>query len=106
MEDRYDKVYIWGNQTFVLEIPHLEVDDCRRLLMKVLTQAVGDYLHYVNRSATIHTEDFLTASGIIFDPDHRIQWGDSALSLSDICEIVSVEPDWFQQRVIRRELKD
>ena len=92
-------------------LPHLEQeettsipfpDECRRLITKVLSQAALDFINFAADFTQVSEEDFLTASGLIFDNEYSIDWGNENLTFEKICIIVNVEPEWFRDRIKKR----
>ena len=82
----------------------LQEDDCRFLLLKMVEQAVRDYLVLSSSIAPIERYHFTSAEAFIFDEDYLIKYGEYELALHDILGILNIEADWFRNRVLK--LKD
>lgn len=74
-------------------------DECKRLIARVLAQAVLDYVNFTNHLTQVDEEDFLTASGLIFDSEYKVLWGEEELSIEQMCTTIGVELDWFRDKV-------
>jgi hypothetical protein len=79
-------------------------DECRHLLLKIIEQAVRDFINL--RSDDITSAEKLareTAKGLLFDDDFLIDWGGISLDLERILALWDLEVDWFRERVLRLE---
>lgn len=74
-------------------------DDCRRILLKVVSQAVHDYLSGELGDTYIELEHFITAKEFLFNLEYKIQWGDLELGLADICDILGLEVAWIHRKL-------
>lgn len=82
--------------------PH--IDECRYLILKIIEQAVRDYLSLSQSSAPIEQHYYETACHFLFDDDYLIDYGGVEKSLHDLLDIVDIEIEWFRERVVK--LKD
>lgn len=80
--------------------PHL--DECKNLLLHVIKQAVDDYQLFRNKTREDHREIWATASGLLFNDDHYIEWGGIELNLEQICEILSLDIHWVRTKVLEQ----
>ena len=81
----------WSEENYVPQI-----DECRYLILKIVEQAVRDYLTLENSKAPIDRVYFETAQGFLFDDDYRIQWGDMIVSFNDMLDFLDLDIDWFR----------
>ena len=83
-------------------IPH--IDECRYLILKMIEQAVRDYISLGNSSAPIERYYYETACEFLFDDDYYIDYGGVDRNLRDLLDILDINVDWFRERVVK--LKD
>lgn len=81
-------------------LPHL--DECKNILLHVVKQAIDDYQLFRNKTRDDHVEIYTTASGLLFNDEHYIEWGGIDLNLEQICEILSLDINWVRARVIEQ----
>lgn len=80
------------------------LDECRYLILKIIEQAVRDYLSLGQSIAPIEQYYYETACEFIFNDTYTIDYGGKDKTLQDLLDIVDISLPWFRQRVIR--LKD
>ena len=83
-------------------LPH--VDECRYLILKIIEQAVRDYLSLENNSAPIDRFYYETACRFLFDDSYYIDYGGVDKNLQDLLNILDIDISWFRERVVK--LKD
>lgn len=81
-----------------------QLDECRYLILKLIEQAVRDYLSLEHSSAPIERYYYETACEFIFNSDYVIDYGGRDKTLQDLLDIMDIDIHWFRERVIR--LKD
>lgn len=96
---RYGTTFYWSGIPFTLSEPFPPEDECRFLLLKILEQAIRDYINLQNSSILLEKFYFQTAEGILFDDDYRINYGGHDMSLSDILHAINIEQEWFRDKV-------
>lgn len=80
-------------------------EESRYLLLKIVEQAVRDYLSLRTSNTPIDREFYETACEFLFDDDYQIEYGDLNLSLKDILEGTDVEIIWFREKVLKLKEK-
>jgi hypothetical protein len=83
-------------------LPH--VDECRYLILKMIEQAVRDYLSLANSSAPIDRCHYESACQFLFSDDCYVDWGGVDRNLSSFLDILSIDIHWFRERIVK--LKD
>lgn len=83
-------------------LPH--IDECRYLILKIIEQAVRDYLSLQQSNAPIERHYYETACQFLFDDDYRIDYGEEEKSLNDLLDIIGIESEWLREKVV--QLKD
>lgn len=78
-----------------------EEDECKYLLLKIVEQAVRDYLSLENSVAPIEKFHYNTASDFIFNDLYSIDYGEKEFSLEKILSILEIEVIWLRDRVIK-----
>jgi len=79
-------------------------DECRYLILKIIEQAVRDYLALENNSAPIDRFYYETACRFLFDNDYTIDYGGVERNLQGLLNILDIDISWFRERVVK--LKD
>lgn len=77
-----------------------EMDECRLIIMKMIEQAVRDYLRLQGAVSVKDQLDYDTAVDFLFEDDYRVPWGDVELSLNDFLNILGLDTSWFRARVL------
>jgi len=83
-------------------LPH--IDECRHLVLKIVEQAVRDFLSLSRSSAPIERKYYESACYFLFDDNYRIDYGGVDKSLRDLLDILDYDIEWFRERVVK--LKD
>ena len=82
-------------------------EESRFLLLKIVEQAVRDYLSLGASSAPIDREYYETACELLFSNEYTLDYGGKDLTLKDILEVLDIEIDWFRERVLKlKEIKN
>jgi len=84
------------------QLPH--IDECRHLILKIVEQAVRDFLSLSSSSAPIERKYYETACDFLFDDNYRIDYGGVDKSLRDLLDILDYDVEWFRERIVK--LKD
>lgn len=84
-------------------LPH--IDECRHLILKIIEQAVRDFLSLGQSNAPIEQQYYETACQMIFDDDYMVDYGGEEKSLQDLLDIVDLEVDWLREQVVRQKDK-
>lgn len=104
--NRYERWYkLSGSIQFYLSAYTPNDQECRFLLLKVVEQAINDYVSL--EGSEIPYADLLweTARDFIFDDKYWIYWGDMELSLEDILDILEVNINWVRETATHRYQK-
>lgn len=99
MADRYNRYYKHGEVTFYLGDHAPDMEESRFLILKVMEQAIRDYLALEEAQTTHEVFLWQTAAGFIFDDDYRLMWGDQELSPEDLLGMVDINISWLRQKV-------
>ena len=81
-----------------------QIDECRYLILKIIDQAVRDYLSLENSSAPIDQFYYDSACQFLFDDTYAIDYGGVDKTLKDLLDILDINSQWFRERVVK--LKD
>lgn len=102
MEDRYNKEHMHGDVSFLLPdyIPNEE--QCRFLMLKVLEQAIRDYISLFNSDLSNEQTLWELARDFLFDNTYRINWGDWTLSTEEFLDIVDLNIIWVREQTIKK----
>lgn len=93
------------NKTIYLEQTLPEIDECKKLILEVLKQAVRDYQNFSTAISGKDKEIFEETKDFIFDDEYRFFWGDKEVSLKDILDILSIDIDYFREKIIKMDIK-
>jgi hypothetical protein len=78
-----------------------QLDECKYLLLKIVEQAVRDYLSLSKCSTLYDRSTYETACSFLFDNDYKIDYGGEERSLRDILDFLDIDIDWFRERVMK-----
>jgi hypothetical protein len=76
-------------------------DECKYLILKVIEQAVRDYLSLEKTNTPIEKLYYETACEFLFDDDYIVEFGGANKTLRDFLDILDISLDWFRERVMR-----
>lgn len=106
--DRYDKWYEAGSARFYLENYIPDIEECRFLLLKVVEQAVRDFVSFADSTEPELIEVCKEAKDFIFDDEYHIDWGGRQVNLQVIMDILDLDLEWFRkktrQKLLTREV--
>jgi hypothetical protein len=74
-------------------------DETKILFLKIIEQAIRDYLNLARSEVPIEKEYFVTASGLLFDEDYRFMWGEYEIGLNALLAYINVDHEWFVRKV-------
>ncbi len=83
----------------------IEWDEVRFLLLKIVEQAVRDYMTLEKAASLYEQESYQTAGQFLFEDNYIIDYGGVERSLRDILDILDLDIDWFRQRIVRLKRK-
>lgn len=90
---------MWGRRKFILTEFYPQEDECKFLLMKMIEQSIRDYINLEKCIAPIEIQHFESARDFLFDDEYTIQYGEREIGLVDVLHILSLEIDWFREKV-------
>lgn len=83
------------------------IQECKILLLKIVEQAVRDY---INIDLSTATPKFIEiqeeAKDFLFDDTYAIQWGDIELTLEKITAILDIDVLWFRKKILTKTKKE
>jgi len=79
-------------------LPH--IDECRYLILKIIEQAVRDFISLEDSTAPIDQNHYETACSFIFDNDYVIDYGDEQKTITDLLDIVDIDIDWLRAKTM------
>lgn len=75
-------------------------DECRYLLLKIVEQAVRDFINLEHSTAPIDQYFYETAVDFLFNDEYRIQWGELTIGLEHIMEYMGLELEWAREKAL------
>jgi hypothetical protein len=75
------------------------IDECRILILKMIEQAIRDYLSLRGSSAPIEQVYYHTACEFLFNDDYYIDYGGVDRNLEDLLDILDINITWFRERI-------
>ena len=106
--NRYDQWYQTGSARFYLENYTPNMEECRFLILKVIEQAVRDFVSFADSKEPELIEVCKEARSFLFDDDYYINWGDREFCLSEMLDLVDVDIEWFRtktrEKLLTREV--
>lgn len=102
-DPRYNNTYKWGDVEFTLPYFSIDEDDSWDFIIKILEQAIRDFINLENSTTPIEQYYYITAKAMIFDSDYRIDYGGIELSLEEILSSVfNTNVEYFREETLRR----
>ena len=102
MEDRYDRQHTYNKVTFYLADYLPNEEECCYLLMKMIEQTVRDYCSLHSSTLQQEKDTWESARGFIFDDEYRVAWGETALSLESVLDILDIDIHWFREQTTKK----
>jgi hypothetical protein len=102
MDDRYDKDYVYGNVRFHLADFVPDVEECRILMLKVLEQAIRDYMSLQNSELPNDREAWESARDFLYDDEYRLKWGDMEISTEEYLDIIDLDINWVRDQTTKK----
>ena len=78
-----------------------QIDECRLLILKMIEQAVRDYLSLENNAAPIDRFYYESACKFLFDNSFVVNYGGVEKTLEDFLDILDIDLRWFREQVVR-----
>lgn len=100
--DRYDKWHNYGEVYFYLSDYEIDHEQSRYLLLKVIEQAIRDYVALSGSEVSSEQQAWETAKSFLFDDTHRIEWGNINLNLEEILDILNLDLNWVREEVTKK----
>jgi len=105
MDERYDRIYQYNQVTFRLDNFMPEIDQCRFLILKVLDQAMRDYIALADSPLPNDRLTWEEAKDFIFSNDYTLQWGDNILTTEELLDYVDINIEWVRLQT-KKKYKD
>jgi hypothetical protein len=77
-----------------------EEDECRKIILEVIKQAVRDYQNLANTKDTKEKEIFEETIDFLFDDEYYFFWGDKEIKLKDLLEIIGIDLIYFREKIL------
>ncbi len=77
-------------------------DQCRYLILKVLEQAVRDYVSLGDSDISFDTMAWEEAAAFLFDDSYHLVWGDWELTTEQLLELVDLDISWVREQTTKR----
>ena len=101
-DDRYEKNYLHGKVEFFLSDYQVLPDQARYLLLKVVEQAVRDYIAFVDGKTPGEIAIWQSARDFIYSDDYRVRWGQLNLNLEEMLDMIDIDISWFREQTTRK----
>ena len=101
-EGRYDKHYTYGKAEFYLSDYMPDIEQSRFLILKVLEQAVRDYISLGHSQVPNERALFETAKGFLFDDNYTVNWGDKELTTEELLGMVDLNITWVREQTTKK----
>ena len=90
------------SQNNLMQKQQLYIDECQYVILKIINQAVHDYLTLYNSANIVDKNYYDIACKFLFDDNYKINYGGKYKSLHDLLLLVSINIDWLRKAVIKR----
>lgn len=98
-------IRITQQKTLVLNRTEPHIDECKRLIMEVLKQAVRDYYNLPENPTTEEVNIYEAAVDFLFEPEHIVNWGGRTCTTEDLLDILDLDIDWFRERILDGKIR-
>lgn len=102
---RYNRWHNYGEVFFYLtDFRNFPVypEQARYLLLKVIEQAIRDYISLVHSTIPSEQQLWETARGFLFDDDYIIDWGNKEINLDEALMMLGLDTSWVRKEVHRK----
>jgi len=83
------------------------IEECRFIVLKVIEQAVRDYIGLFNQQDTETKKEFWeTARDFIYDESYVFFWGDNEITSSEFLEYVNLDIDYLRRKTTEQFKKE
>lgn len=82
----------------------MKEDECKYLILKVVEQAIKDYLRLEKSVLPNEEKYYQKACQFLFDDEYYIQYGNSEKNLEELLDLVDIDISWLRRKVVK--LKD
>ena len=82
-----------------------EEDECRLIILKVVEQAVRDYIALEKSESLSDQQEYELVKEFLFDDEYIIDWGGANLSLQDLLDWVGLEVEWVREKAIKAKVR-
>lgn len=102
---RYEQWHQLGSTRFYLGDYTPDIEECKFLLLKIIEQAVRDYVSFADSTEPELIEICQEARDFIFQDDYYIDWGERELNLQIIMDILDIDIEWFRKKTREKLLR-
>ena len=88
-----------------MEYPTLYLDECKKIISKMIEQTVRDYVGLEKSPEPVNQRTWLEASCFLFEEEYRVDWGGDEKSLEDFLGILNIDIDWFREKVEKKRIE-
>ncbi len=101
-DERRNKTHYYGDVKFFLSDFSPRGDQCRYLMLKVLEQAVRDYVALHNSEVPNERVLWEEAHDFIYDDQYRFWWGKLELSTEEFLDILDLDINWVREQTTKK----
>lgn len=105
VKDRYNRTYTYGDVEFYLSDFMPDRDQCRFLILKILEQAMRDYVSLYASEVPSEQQSWASAEAFLFEDEYYLMWGDLELSATEFLDLVDLDIAWVREQASKK-LKD
>ncbi len=95
---RYNEWHQAGSARFYLENYLPDIEECKFLLLKMVEQAVRDFVSFADSDEPELKEICKEARDFLFEDEYFIEWGGRELNLQIIMDILDIDLGWFRKK--------
>jgi len=100
--DRYKKEHCYGEIRFRLHSSSVDPEQGKFILLKVLEQAIRDYIALVHSTLPPEIKIWENAVAFLFDDSYFIDWGDLQLNLEELMLMLDIDVGWTRKQIRRK----
>ena len=104
-KSRYNRWHNYGEVFFYLmdfSTYPVYPEQARYLLLKVIEQAIRDYIALVNSTIPSEQQLWETARGFLFDDEYIVNWGNKEINLEEALMMLDLDISWVRKEVNRK----
>lgn len=102
LDQRYSSSHFYGKIEFVLIDYYPDIEEAKFLMLKVLEQAIRDYISLEKVNIPNSNMLWEQARDFLFEDDYCISWGEMVITLTDLLDILDMDIEWVRMKTKKK----